>query len=435
MAETPATLDYSAESSTGQTGRAVVLITGGRVALQGVWFLATLLMARVLGPAAFATYTLATKAIQIVTDCFADPLDMAVMREAPLFLRTDRPAALELIRSAFWLRAGLGGVSVAFAAALPWAASAMIFGAPDHHRLAVATAVGILGDLLLRSVLGYFQVSERFRSFMVVDAIWQLGRAGAVGVFFFLRILNAATAVELYASLPYIAFGAALLVLPNDVLLPRFPSGAKTVQIFHYGKWIAAATTMTAVYERLDVFLLTWLRGRAEVGPYAGALALAMVPDFLNSCIQTVLGPKVAPAAVAGKFRLLQRQYLSVAIPLGAVAAAGALVLGGPVIRFVLSAKFVGSVELFKILVVSTLFSVVFTPLPTALVSFVAPRKMTVITGVGLVLVAGGGLLLIPRFGAMGAAVVILVVRVIVGIAVVVQANAIVNVGQRPVVQ
>src|SRR5579862_6876444 len=191
MDEASPTLDYSAESSTGQTGRAVLLVTGGRVALQGVWFFATLLMARVLGPAAFATYTLATKAIQIVTDCFADPLDMAVMREVPLFLRTNRPAALEVIRSAFWLRVGLGGLSVAFAAELPWAASAMIFGGPDHHRLAVATAVGILGDLLLRSVLGYFQVSERFRSFMVVDAIWQLGRAGAVGVFYFLRILNA----------------------------------------------------------------------------------------------------------------------------------------------------------------------------------------------------------------------------------------------------
>src|SRR5277367_5548547 len=99
-----------------RTGRTVLLVTGGRVGLQGAWFAATLLMARVLGPAAFATYTLATKAIQIVTDCFADPLDMAVMREAPLFLRTDRSAALEVIRSAFWLRAGLGMFSVAFAA-------------------------------------------------------------------------------------------------------------------------------------------------------------------------------------------------------------------------------------------------------------------------------------------------------------------------------
>jgi O-antigen/teichoic acid export membrane protein len=435
MAETPPALDYSVETPASQTGRAVILVTSGRVLLQGAWFLATLLMARVLGPAAFATYTLATKAIQIVTDCFADPLDMAVMREAPLSLRTDRPAALAVIRSAFWMRAGLGGLSVAFAAGLPWAASAMIFGAPDHHRLAVATVLGILGDLLLRSVLGYFQVSERFTSFMVIDAIWQLGRAASVGVLFFLRILNASTAVELYASMPFIAFGAALLVLPSDILWPRFPSASKTVQILHYGKWLAAATTMTALYERLDIFLLAWLRGRAAVGPYAGALALAMVPDFLNSCIQTVLGPKVAPAAAAGKFRLLQRQYLSIAIPLGALAAVGALLAGGPIIRMVLSTRFSDSVGLFKILVLSTLFNLIFTPLPTALVSFIAPRKMTTVAAIGLMLVAGGGLLVIPHFGAIGAAVVILVARVIVGAMIVIWANGIADAGQKLVNQ
>ncbi len=357
------------------------------------------------------------------------------MREAPLFLRTDRPAALAVIRSAFWLRVTLGGLSVALAAALPWAAALMIFGSNGNHRLAVATVCGILGDLLLRSALGYFQVSERFASFIVVDAIWQLGRAAGVGALFFLHVLNAATAVELYVSLTYIAFGAALLALPNDVLRPRFPSFSKTVQILHYGKWIAIATTMTAVYERLDIFLLAWLRGSKAVEPYAGALALAMVPDFLNSCIQTVLGPKVAPAAAAGKFRLLQRLYLSIAIPFGAFAAAAALLAGGPIIRFVLSAKFSDSIGLFKILVLSTLFNLVFTPLPAALVSFIAPRKMTLITAIGLMIVAGGGLALIPRFGAMGAAVVILGARVIVGTVIVLWANGIADVAQTPVTQ
>src|SRR5271169_11421 len=109
MKETAVSLEYSVPPPAGRTGRTVLLVTSVRVLFQGVWFVATIIMARVLGPAKFATYTLATKAIQIVTDCFADPLDMAVMREAPLFLRTDRLAALAVIRSAFWIRAGLGG--------------------------------------------------------------------------------------------------------------------------------------------------------------------------------------------------------------------------------------------------------------------------------------------------------------------------------------
>ena len=134
MAETPATLNDTAARSTNQTGRAVLIVTGGRITLQGAWFVATMLLARVLGPPAFATYTLATKAIQIFTDCFGDPLDMAVMREAPLHLRNDRQIALDVIRSAFWMRIVMGLLSIAFAAALPWVAATVIFGSADRPR-------------------------------------------------------------------------------------------------------------------------------------------------------------------------------------------------------------------------------------------------------------------------------------------------------------
>jgi len=432
MADTPATLDHAASRSTGQTGRAVLFVTGGRITLQGAWFLATMWLARALGPPAFATYTLATKAIQIFTDCFGDPLDMAVMREAPLHLPTDRPTALDVIRSAFWARIAMGALSIAFAAALPWLAASVIFGSTDHPRLAIATAVGILGDLLLRSALGYFQVSRRFRSFLVVDAVWQLGRAAGVGALFALRILTARTAIELYVAVPYIAFLAAMLILPGDVLKPSLPSRTKMAQLFHYSKWMTAATTMTALYERLDIFLLSWLRGRPEAGIYAGALVLAMIPDFLNSCIQTVLGPKVAPAHAEGKFPQLQRQYLALAIPLGAIAASVALLAAGPILRTILSVEFSGSVTPFRILILSTIFNVVFTPLPMALLSFVAPRKMTLLTAVGLALVAGGGLTVIPHFGASGAAAVMLAVRVIVGTFVVASARRLTSQQVRP---
>src|SRR2546429_7711467 len=93
------TLDYGSSPPARRTGRDIVLVTTGRVALLGTWFGATLLLARVLGPVAFGLYTLCSNAIRIATGCIGDPLDMAVMREAPLLLRTDRPAALEVIRS------------------------------------------------------------------------------------------------------------------------------------------------------------------------------------------------------------------------------------------------------------------------------------------------------------------------------------------------
>ena len=85
-----------------------MLVTGGQVALLGIWFGATMVVARVLGLASFGLYTLCQNAIRLFSGCFGDPLDMAVMREAPIYFRSDRSRALSVIRSAFWMRFALG---------------------------------------------------------------------------------------------------------------------------------------------------------------------------------------------------------------------------------------------------------------------------------------------------------------------------------------
>src|SRR5689334_23353346 len=147
--------------------------------LVGLWFVGGLLLARHLEPAEFGVYTLCVYAIRIVTGCLGDPLDRAVMREAPLYLATNRPRALAIFRAAFWMRVVIGGASIALAALLPAMASWLIFGRTDYRLLSLLTAFGVLTDLLLRSAFGYFQVAGRFGAFLSLDAVWQLGRLGA----------------------------------------------------------------------------------------------------------------------------------------------------------------------------------------------------------------------------------------------------------------
>jgi O-antigen/teichoic acid export membrane protein len=406
------------------TSRNILFVTTGRVGLLAAWFGATMLLARVIGPIAFGLYTLAQNTIRIVTNCVGDPLDMAVMREAPLYLRDDRPRALDVIRSAFWLRVLLGALSIALAALLPSLIARVVFDDPSLRDLALWTAAGILGDLLLRSALGYFQVAERFGRFMLVDVVWQLGRAAAVVALVIMHLLTAQTAIMLYVIAPYVAFGVALVLLPADVrTIAATPPRRHMLDIIHYSKWMAAAMMMSAVYERLDLFLLSWFRGPREVGIYAGAMALAIIPDFLNGAIQTVLAPRVAPAHARGEFSSLQRRYFAYAMPLGAVAIAAAWLLGGPVIRAFLSAKYVESIPAFKILIVGTIFNIAVTPLSEALLNFTAPRKVMGVTAAGLFIVAVAGLLVIPRFGITGAASVIVAARVVIGSVVVLLAS------------
>src|SRR5207244_11717721 len=126
------------------------------------------------------------------------------------------PRALQAIRSAFWLRVALGLVSIAFTAAFPWLVSRWIFGSADRPGLALLAACGVLGDLLLRSALGYFQVSERFGPFMIADIVWQMARTIAVVALAARHLLSAQSAIILYAVAPYVAYSVATTILPRD---------------------------------------------------------------------------------------------------------------------------------------------------------------------------------------------------------------------------
>ena len=419
-----------APSTRRRTAVDLVVVTGGRAVLLAAWFAATTLLARALGPASFGLYTLAVTVVRLATAVAGEPLDAAVMRSAPVLLRSDRPRAVAVVRAAFHLRAGLGVVGLIVTAAVPWAVSWAVFDTVDHRTLAVLAAAGVLGDLLLRSALGYFQVASAFGRFLAVDAVWQLGRAVAVVGLLAAGRLTATSAVAVYVAAPFVAFAVAVALMPRDLTTAVRSSREQLWGVARHARWLVAATAVAALYERLDLLMLRRFRGDEAVGLYGGAVFLASVPDFIDGFVQTVLAPRVAPAVAAGRFNALNRRYWSVAVPACLVAGAVAVGLGGWGVRTFLKAEYAGSVPAFRVLVVGTLFNLAVTPLSAALLTYAAPRAAAAVTAGGLAVVVVGGLAVIPAYGAVGAAAVIVAARVGVGVVTLVLAG---RVGSRSV--
>ncbi len=232
---------------------------------------------------------------------------------------------------------------------------------------------GVLGDFLLRSALGFFQVSEQFDRFLIVDAVWQLGRVVVVVALVMLHRLTAPAGIAVYVIAPYVAFAVAFWLLPTDVRRIAPPRDGPVAGILRYSGWIVAGLTMAAASDRLDVFVLEHFRGKFEVGIYAGAVFLASIPDFLDGIVQTVLAPRIAPAYADGTFNQLHLRYLRYAVPAGIFAGVLAISLSDWGIRHFFGASYSGCIPAFRILILGTLFNLVFTPLPAALVNFTAP--------------------------------------------------------------
>ena len=379
----------------------------------GLSFLATSIVLRTLDAASVGAYWFCIAAAKIVTGCISDSLDLVVLRSVPKNIIGDRPKALDTLRASFWLRllaVGLIGVAVAL---FPRPLSEAAFKRPDYTYLLWLTTSALVGEMLIRSVMGYFQSCFAFNRLILLDIIVQSTRFLGVAALLATGTLSLPTALGAYLLAPFMAFFVAVFLLPSDLRLPRPASLGEFLAVFRFSQWVMAGMALAAIYERLDVILLGLLRGPAEVGVYAPAVMLASMPELVVSVVLTVVNPRVAALYEEGRFNELVSGYLRYSIPIGACAITGAVLLGGPVITTLFGSKYSNSIGLFKILAVGTLCFYIVTPVYSALLSILAPRRVLLATSLAVSAVTLGGFLAIPLFGATGAAAVLTGVRIL----------------------
>jgi O-antigen/teichoic acid export membrane protein len=393
----------------------VVAVGGGRAALVGLWFGATVLLIRTLGPAEFGQYALAVAFIKILSGIVGDSLDLAVLRQVPVHLVTDPARAFAVVRGAFTVRVGVGVAVLAGGAVAAASAADVFFKSAGASSLVVFAAAGVLGELLLRSATGFFQAGERFRRYMQLEGALHVTRVTIVVALAASDALSATTALATYVGVPYLVFAAGVRFLPRELVRRPFGHRADAVGVLDYSRWIALAMGLAAVYERVDIVLLGYFRAPEEVGVYSAALALATIPDFVVGCLATVLHPRVMPAYVNAEFGRLRRQYLRWAVPVAAVAVIGVFAVGGWLVQALLTARYVEAVPVFEYLAVGVLFGAVVTPLPSALLAMVAPLQTVAVTALGLGVTLTAGMLVIPAFGAPGAALMFVATRLLLG--------------------
>jgi len=268
-----------------------------------------------------------------------------------------------------------------------------------------------------------------FAQFLTLDALLQGGRIGVFLVLVGLNALDVHTALLVYVGASFVVVAAGALMLPRDALRV-IPANRRDIgEVFHYSKWMIAAMAIAATYERLDVFLLGYFTGSEQVGVYAAAFTLAVIPEFVAGAVGTVVQPKIVPLYSSGRFRAFARRYLRWAVPAALAVAMGAYLLGGVIIPLLFSARYVASISLFQILVVGTLFSALVNPLHGGLVAMISPRRIVIVTAAGLLAMVAGGSLVIPAMGSTGAAVLVGIVRIGIGVSVLLMAYAVLRSG------
>lgn len=173
----------------------------------------------------------------------------------------------------------------------------------------------------------------------------------------------------------------------------------------------AGLAVLASIYWRLDVLLLQRLVGPTEVGIYSASYRLMFLLTLVPESFMNAVYPNLARTwrEDRPRFVRLAERSLRYLVAFALPAAAGAYVLSGPVVLLIYEVDFARSVAVFSILIFAVIPIYVNNVFYRALFAAEQQIKSVVILIVNIVVMTVAGLLLIPRWGAVGAAAALLI--------------------------
>lgn len=379
----------------------VVLTFGTRVLMLAGVFGSGVIVARWLGKEGFGTF-----AVLSVTVALAVQLGSAGLPSAnTFFLARERTTVGPILANALIFAFAGGALLSVMVLGLNWVRPSL-FGEVSPRLLAVAAA-SIPFQLLILLGLNILLAIDRIRQLNLFDALlptWVL--ANAVAVLIILReplfvLVSANTVAAAVLSLALALYLASEVSKHKQSRKAR-PDLALLKAMLRYGVKFYISILAGAIIFRADVLIVNQFRGTAEAGVYAVASQFSFLLLMLPAVIATLLFPRVAASGdETGEFAVQVTRHTTLVMLVMCLAAG--------VFAFVLPLIYGADFKDATVQLLILLPGIFFMGLESVLVQHFTgtglPATIPVFWVITVAFNIGLNLLLIPTFGARGAAV------------------------------
>ncbi len=368
-------------------------------------FLVNILLLRYLGPEQFGLYSLCVTGILLSEGVLGTPFDIAVLRLAQASLARDEGRAIAIERQALKQKLPLAVAMLALAlAASGWLLPSASSG--NRWVLVAISGSAVIAMLLQRSILTHLQIRQRFVRYGITDLMQIVVKFGGIA------LLLLFFPVRPEYLIAFLALGPALSALFGGLYFarPLFTHPATRVDresLWEHAKWYFATIGLGATIGRLDILMLGSLAPLEQVGVFAAAQVIAMIPELLGGYASVVLSPRIIPHCRRGDFRrfFIEAQMVLTIVAVGAYVAA--LLLWDDIATHFLPSRYREASELLMILLPGTLAGMVTAPLALPFVLFVKKRLIFMMDLWLLPFLLILYYFLIDTHGALGAAIVV----------------------------
>jgi antigen flippase len=391
--------------------RNVTVLLTGNVARLGFGFLASVLTYRALKPADAGRFAIVMSLVSV----FSFVAEFGFRDAAVTYVAgAASPAEAQAVaRSFFMAKLVFGTLASGLLAALAgWIVNGWYSGAVDPALVRLAALVLLTGGLL-NYVQTLLEARQTFGALSLISTAQAVLRVGVIGLLFVTGRIALWPLVGIEVGLPLAILALAQRSLPAG-LRPhlRLSLGSQFVRLWRFSRWIAVAAVASTIFLSLDVLLLGHFRPAAEVGLYGVALALLAKFELLLNAVITSSFPEAARYHLKDDLR----RYVFRTMRLTGLASIGFLLIV-PFSALLLVAlygqAYAGAALPFAILLIG--LAVGLNAQPAAFVLYPLGRVRWIAFGdlLQLLWFTGVGLWLIPARGALGAALAVLLTRLL----------------------
>jgi O-antigen/teichoic acid export membrane protein len=167
------------------------------------------------------------------------------------------------------------------------------------------------------------------------------------------------------------------------------------------------ASMMSMIYDQIDTVMLRYMRSETEVGLYVASYRMMTIAMSFTPILSQVFFPLLSEAS--GQDRANEQRYLrwlgQASVGLALPIATGGFILAEPLTRFVLGSQYAGAGTLFRWLMLTIVAGPLASYFGSQLIPIAREKKYLVAVLSGAVVNVVLNIFLIPRYGAIAAAI------------------------------
>ncbi|MDH3525047.1 MAG: flippase [Acidobacteriota bacterium] len=406
----PSASERGTASDAGALARGIGVLIPGRLAGRATAYGVQILLARLLGPAGYGQFAIGWKILLIGGLLAALGLDNGVVRFGAAYRGDGTDRLRGLVRRTIGLSLLVGSLACgALLIASPWLADT-VYRAPELRPVLLVFALGLAFVPALRVGAAATRVWQDMRySVLAEDLAQPIAQLALVVAFHWLgmQVVGAAAAAVLSFAL-----ALALVLRYLGRLLPGPPAAGggpavptREIVAFSFPTSLAGTLSLAAMW--VDLLLVGYFRTQAETGIYMAASQISFLFAVVLTSFNAVFAPMIADLHHRGErrrlnelFRTSTRWGLLISVPLFVVLA----IDPGGILTLLMGPRYVAGAAPMVILAAGQMINLATGAVGFLLVMSGRQNWWLAASAGALALNVALNLVLIPRFGLVGAA-------------------------------